>query len=319
MTLVVARVTPLGVRMAADMRITDEGGTKRGYVHGALKLVMLSPTLCVGYAGNIDFALHAIREVASADLDFDAAQGRLVDAHRRSIGASATSECQFLVAGLRPSRLIEIKDGQGRPCEAGLIGDASAAGDYQAAYFGEQWIPPRALFETAAQADDVEIASRMKTAMDAVVEGPISSGEGDERVLTLPEGGRHETVGEAVVMVNPRAEDGLFVYQTASHAQAPPFPPPLPPGLGVVPADFGSAERGSFAYSVLHPRQPGVAVLGIYFHEGRLGLLYAPLLFDRAERKPDQRNPYSNVSLEQFVELVRLRHDIYLAGFGIPA
>jgi hypothetical protein len=65
--------------------------------------------------------------------------------------------------------------------------------------------------------------------------------------------------------------------------------------------------RGSFAYDVLRPQHPGVAALGMYFHEGRLGLLYAPLLFDRAE-------PYTHVSWEQFVELVRLRHGIALAG-----
>jgi hypothetical protein len=77
--------------------------------------------------------------------------------------------------------------------------------------------------------------------------------------------------------------------------------------LGVVPPDFGSVERGSFASDVLRPRTPGVAALGIYFREGRLGLLYAPLLFDEPE-------PYRRVSLEQFVELVRLRHGVVLGG-----
>jgi hypothetical protein len=47
----------------------------------------------------------------------------------------------------------------------------------------------------------------------------------------------------------------------------------------------------------------------MYFQEGQVGMLYAPLLFDRAE-------PYSRVSLQQFVELVRLRHGIALVGLG---
>ena len=108
-------------------------------------------------------------------------------------------------------------------------------------------------------------------------------------------------------MVVPRVEDNLFAYQVSIRAQAPAFSEPLPPGLGVVPPDFGTAARGSFAFDVLRPNQPGVPALGIYFHEGRLGLLYAPLLFDRSE-------PYRRVSWAQFAELVRLRHGIALAG-----
>jgi hypothetical protein len=302
MTLVVARITPLGVRMAADMRVTDPSAIRRGYVHGALKAVLLSPTLCVGYAGNVDFAQHVIREVASKGLGFDAIQARLVDANRSSEGAS-----DFLIAGLRPRRLIEIKKGRGVCCSAGWVGDASAFGDYQAEYHREQHIPPREMYDSGDRAEDIEIAIRMGAAMGAVVEGPGSVGQGEDRVLTLPQGGRHQAVGEAVVMVVPRAEDDLFAYQISIRAQAPMFSEPLPPGLGVVPPDFGSAARGSFAYDVLHPRQPGVPALGIYFHEGRLGLLYAPLLFDRAE-------PYAKVSWEQFVELVRLKRGIALAG-----
>jgi hypothetical protein len=77
-----------------------------------------------------------------------------------------------------------------------------------------------------------------------------------------------------------------------------------------VPPDFGSAARGSFAYHVLRPRQSGVGALGIYFREGRLGLLYAPLILDA----PD---PYRDVSLEGFVELVRIKRGIDLAGLGM--
>jgi hypothetical protein len=302
MTLVVARITPLGVRMAADMRVTDSSEIQRGYVHAALKAVLLSPTLCVGYAGNVRFALHVIREIASDAAGFDAAQARLLAAHRDSRGVA-----EFLVAGLRPSRLAEIKEGGAVFGRAGWIGDAQAFGDYQAEYHREQHIPPRDVYDSDDRADDIEIAIRMKSAMDAVVEGPTSVERGEDRVLTLPQGGRHETVGEAVVMVVPRVEDDLFAYQVSILAKAPTFSEPLPPGLGVVPPDFGSAARGSFAYDVLRPRNPGVAALGIYFREGRLGLLYAPLLFDEPES-------YPRISLEQFVELVRLKHGIALAG-----
>ena len=133
-------------------------------MHAALKLLTLSPTLCVGYAGNLDFALHVIREVASLGLTLDGARDRLVEANRSSGGAS-----DFLVAGLRPSRLIEIKDGRGMSCAAGWIGDARAFADYQAEYHREQYIPSREMYDSSDRAEDIEIAIRMKTGMDAVV------------------------------------------------------------------------------------------------------------------------------------------------------
>jgi hypothetical protein len=37
MTLVVARVTPLGVRVAGDMRITNPDATESGFLHAELK------------------------------------------------------------------------------------------------------------------------------------------------------------------------------------------------------------------------------------------------------------------------------------------
>jgi hypothetical protein len=183
-TLVVARITPLGVRMAADMRVTDPSQIQRGYVHAALKAVLLSPTVCVGYAGNIGFALHAIREIASLGVGFDAVQARLLAAHRDSKGVS-----EFLVAGLRPSRLVQIKEGGAAFDPAGWIGDGRAFREYQAEYHRKQWVPPREMYDSNDRAEDIEIAIRMKAAMDAVVEGPTSVGEGQDRVLTLPQGG----------------------------------------------------------------------------------------------------------------------------------
>jgi hypothetical protein len=131
--------------------------------------------------------------------------------------------------------------------------------------------------------------------------------DGEER-LKIPSGGTHESVGEAVVSVVPRVEDNLFKYMTLSHARASPIED-LPPGLGVVPPDFGSAERGAFSYVILVPQQPGIAAVGIYFREGRLGVLYAPLRLDAPRL-------YTKVELGAFVELVAMEHSLQLGGFG---
>jgi hypothetical protein len=112
-----------------------------------------------------------------------------------------------------------------------------------------------------------------------------------------------------VVRVGPRVEDGLFAYFNTGKAETSVFFEPLPARDGVVPPDFGSAERGGFSYSMLMPQEPGVSAIGVYFIEGRLGVLYAPLLRDEPE-------PYPQVSQEAFVEDVERRHGIELRGFG---
>jgi hypothetical protein len=143
----------------------------------------------------------------------------------------------------------------------------------------------------------------MSNAMEAVVFGaPPLTPSG-----YLP-GGSHPNVGEAIVKVVPRVEDNLFKYAEMNRAESSRREEPLPPGLGVVPPDWGSAERGAFSYSMLTPRQPGVGAIGLYLYEGRLGVLYGPLILDKPET-------YRDTTPEGFIEVVRLRHGIELGGF----
>jgi hypothetical protein len=51
-------------------------------------------------------------------------------------------------------------------------------------------------------------------------------------------------------------------------------------------------------------------MIGVYFDQGPLGVLYAPLLRDEPERYP--RMPRA-----QFIELVRERHGVSLEGLGL--
>jgi hypothetical protein len=301
MTLNVARVTPLGVRMSADMRITDPGATAHGYSTAALKLVVTHPTLCIGYAGNLGVAVEAIREAATNDPDLDAITQHLLGVHLRTEGAT-----DFLIGSVRPARLVMVKRGVAVEGASGWVGDPDAFEEYQRHYFSERLLLPLNLFETRAQAADIEVATRMSYAMQAVVFGdPIPQ----ERVGWTRSGGVHHAVGEAGVNVVPRVEDGLFIYAELARAEASWSDAPLPPGLGVVPPDWGSPERGAFSYTMLTPTRPGIAAIGLYFHEGRLGMLYAPLVLDEPA-------VYPKMTIEAFAELVRLRHGIDFKWFG---
>ena len=58
---------------------------------------------------------------------------------------------------------------------------------------------------------------------------------------------------------------------------------------------------------MLTPREPGVGAIALYIYEGRLGVLYAPLILDQAATFP-------GVSANAFIEMVRLRYGIALQG-----
>jgi integrase len=94
MTLVVARVTPLGIRVAADMRLTDEAEIRRGFLHAALKVILLSPVECAAYAGNAQLAVRAILGPTDRVLWLTAAmtglrQGELVGLRWRGVDWAA--------------------------------------------------------------------------------------------------------------------------------------------------------------------------------------------------------------------------------------
>jgi hypothetical protein len=204
--------------------------------------------------------------------------------------------------------LFEIKEGRAQECDATWLRDKDAFAAYQREYHESKGnLLPREAFDLPERFDDIDVAARMGDGMSAVVYGAPIKRDGGTEIVMLPRGGAHETVGEAVVMAVPRAEDNLFKYSHQNRFEASAFADSPPPGQGVVPPDFGSAALGAFSYYLLSPGQPGIGVIGCYFVEGRLGVLYAPLLVDQPET-------YPKVSLDAFRELVRLRHGIVLSG-----
>jgi hypothetical protein len=302
MTLAVAECTPLGVRLAADMRLTDPNAAHHGYLSARLKLVLVSPTQCVAYAGRDGLAITAIRHVFREQLDPTRTASYLLDVH-----VSEAQAADFLIASLDPIGLVAVKGGRAEPCSANWLGDQAAFNEYQRNYHAQHTLLPPDAYESADEAADIEIASRMSSGMQAAVHGAAVDASGN---LVLPSGGEFETVGEAVVYAHRRVRHGLFGYGLYNRAQSSGFARPLEPDLGVVPPDFGSAERGAFSFFMLVPVDPGVAAIGLYFAEGAMAILYAPLILDKPRR-------ITQVSREDLVRLVEAEHGIKLEGLGI--
>jgi hypothetical protein len=294
MTLVVAHRISTGVRLAADLRVTDPNAARvPGYLDGALKAIVVHPRVCIAFAGGpVNAALDAIRGLQSEPQlvpDLERIGTRLLEAHRRARGA-----IDFLVAGFAPTELARIQDDVITwDLPTAWLGDYKAFERFQEKYLEED--PVAAGFRdvlSEKEYQDFVVGSRSTAAMRAVVDSEIP------------------TVGEAAVFVVPRppADPTAFSYLELSSARTGMPRAPLP---GVTPLQAGSAAHGDFSVAILTP-EPGVGALGIYFLEGRLGLLYHPLKYDEPER-------FHAVSVEGFKDEVRCRHGIVLGGIGIGA
>jgi hypothetical protein len=233
------------------------------FMDAALKIVVITSELAVAYAGSVAAALDAIRAVAGAPRGVDEAAAVLAE---RQTG-ERREPAEYLVAGIHPARLLLVRSGAIEVRGAAWLGDQEAFEIYQREFLRERWQPPPEFWETVQDAEDMEIAAGMGAAMDAVVHGSRYAEEAGEQVLVTQRGGTSASVGEAVVSVVPRAGDGLFKYAEVNRAQSSGLQADLPPGLGVIPPDWGSPERGAFSYYMLVPNEPGVAAIGIYFIE----------------------------------------------------
>ena len=291
MTLIVARMTPKGIWLTSDMRVTDPSAANApGFLNAALKLILVSPTLCIGYAGRVAAALAAIQRVDAEEMAPDAAVDYLLGIHLND------PTVDFVVASVHPSVLVGIKNGQAADGQVAWLGDPDAFDRYQELYHGEHFLPPSEGLDPGHKSD-LDIAVRMNDAMQDLV---LASSEPDGP------GASNAMVGEASVTVGPRIEDGLLKYHLYSNYSAP-LASEIPSSEPLT-----STERGSFTISFLAPEQPGIGAIGLNFPEGQLGILYAPLMTERAEQ-PDRFHP---VSIDQFADQVKARYGVSLRGVG---
>lgn len=284
MTLVVGARSPVGVTLYADWRLTREEAIRPpSFSAGALKLWILRPDLCVGYAGNHEVAQDVLRTAHDTDLsDLDSTLGLLRDEHRRSVPGGL----DFVVAALgEPGGLFELRDGDIRARDVAWIGDYDAFRELQR--FRD------AARESATQGvgirADWQAVSEIGQAFDHLV-----------REASVP------SVGELVLSVATGASG--FIYAPTAMMIAGLTPQTIPSGVDT-PINFGTAATGGFSYTVCGAEnEPAV---GVYFPHGRIGYFFHPRQF------PEPRK-YVGVSQAKFTEAVRCDTGVTLnTGVGI--
>jgi hypothetical protein len=246
-SLVIGRVTRSGVRLSCDSQVTDPLQPRNNLIPGRLKLIVLSSKLCVGFAGQLYIAMNSIGEVARLT-DVREIARVLLERHRET-GEAA----DFLVAALEPPTLTKVAAGQ--LFSGGTqywIGDSDAT-----RVLGQH-------YDAAAEpksGNAVEIAAaKLIQAFEATIMDP-----------------RAPTVGGLVFSV-ATDRDGLR-YAPAANVF---FPPQSVPSGVEVPLRFGGAAQGGYAYSIYTPKRVGVPIVGVYFLQGRCGLIYRPLVEEDA-------------------------------------
>lgn len=106
MSLVTARLSRLGVRLYSDSQVTDPSQSKNNVIPGRLKLVVVNPNVCIGFAGQPYIAINAIRKVGTLSSSWSIIE-HLIECHQGSKEAA-----DFIVATLQPRSLHQISAGQ---------------------------------------------------------------------------------------------------------------------------------------------------------------------------------------------------------------
>lgn len=280
MSLVVAHATDDGPRVVSDTRITFPGGPRSSFKTGSLKAVTLTPQIAVCLAGDVHLGMRGIR-AAGALLGAGAAMSDVVVA-LTELTADERRVVEFLVAeGPGRPQITRIASGR---VEAALstawIGDRAAFERFQQAWHTEEepsWEPLLA----GPPASTVTM-SRLQRAMRAVIDDPAVESVDDFCVPVAYKEAGFEYLGSA------------FVHVGRDFA--------LPPGIvDMAAAMIRPVEEGGYAVSVVEPEHPGTPALGLSFPVARLGMLYLPLRFDRAEVLTDvSPNDFRRVVLERY-------------------
>lgn len=111
MSLVVAMIDSGRLHICSDLRVTQPNiqpeGSRRhtpNYFNGVLKVVPISKSTAVAYAGTVTSALEAIRNIAAMKVSFDEIPQELIKMFEEN-----PDECDFLIIDASKPKIYQIK------------------------------------------------------------------------------------------------------------------------------------------------------------------------------------------------------------------
>lgn len=286
MSLIVARLIDREVRIISDTKMVSYQPLYQTPLDGGLKCIIISPTCCISFSGNVRIAQQALTPIMShASLSRNEITSHLLKQHLK-----CECETDFIVTIVDENISID------RICngllEEGLssawIGNHRAFETYQENYHLESHKAQNKYFLE----ERFLIAGIMSNAFEAVIDDSNISSVDDFKVC---------------VTSWPAEEDGFRYlsrmfgsgFKTVTLTSE---PTSLIQTLG--------AEGGSYHHSLLIPTLAGIGAIAVYIREASLGTLFYPA---------KSWNPilFKNVNIVEFTDAIRNQFGIMVDGIRI--
>lgn len=275
MTLLVARQVNNEIYIVADTKFDDGGNSTRSeskkYI-GGLKVVLLTPGLCVGFAGNTEIARNAIQGLYDSSVNlFDKNQAieHFLKQHVLSVTLGRADETEFVVAVIvecheRPGTFLKeifrIADSKVYwDNETTHIGDRNAFGCFQEAFHNGS------TNLNAPTVEMVRIGSEERPGFDQSLSAAMRAMQNVIDSANIP-----CVDGIRTVVIS---EENQFRYLEYIQIRGNLIPVRNTPSS---PVSFGGAAEGSDHKHVGMFSVVGYGIFSVYSITGCFGLIYHP-------------------------------------------
>lgn len=292
MSLIIARQIENYLWVVSDTKITylrsNNKNARLDPLDGALKAVIIDPSLCLCYADDAEIGKDAIQHVYGLRQ-----RGASIEAVHSYLAMQSKSHprssSEFLViTGLPNPEIRKIIHGQ-----IGPPGPAEHIGDHEAFRAFQECMLKQAA-DTCQSDTDLPLGIRELSKLRESFENVISNNQlpsvGGFLVVTgLHRSGfeYHPACGSYSATLDPEAEQDVSGTEWKT--------------LELV----GSTSSGGYTYNICAPIEPGIGAIGIYINQARLGALFYP-------HKSRTVTKYRKVGSKEFVERVALDFGLML-------
>lgn len=245
MTFVVAKIIGDDLFIESDSRITDRSKVRQDPLCGLLKSVLVSPTICISYAGSVDFAELAIKKI----LDGHILTSEEISQTLLAVVKDSKNSVEFILASIDNCipKLCKISDGKAeQDLLSAWIGDYNAFRLFQSVLLGSE-----------ENIDHSIISGAFKVVMDE----PSLSGVGDFQIGVY--------INNSICN-----ESRVFMYAEKFECYSPESQT-IPAGEKVA-LSLGTAPGGAYGLSYLISLSNCLFGIAIFFHAGGFGVLFCP-------------------------------------------
>lgn len=253
MTLVINKIIEGQIYVHSDTRVTQlfngEFLRKEPPLSGILKSIIITPEICISFAGNIDHAHSALEKIFS-DQIFDLSHLKIL---LLCVHVEENEEIDFSIATtLGGGQLIQIKDGEIKEnLQVVWLGEKSAFESYQGRYLDGL----KGLENLGAD----ELSKLTNDAFEQTLHSEVT---------------QTQSVGDYHISI--RTKDDELRYQMKFKIDIGPQEIKIEKPGEWTDIPLGNAENGSYGESYLVSETTGKPAIGIHFIHGNFGILFFP-------------------------------------------